>query len=42
VDRLREEPALDGYDLLPSVRGELLEQLGRRDEAAASSSGPRC
>jgi RNA polymerase sigma-70 factor (ECF subfamily) len=33
VDRLREEPALDGYHLLPSVRGELLENLGRVDEA---------
>ena len=26
-------PALRGYHLLPSVRGDLLEQLGRRDEA---------
>ena len=33
VDRVREELALDGYHLLPSVRGELLEKLGRRDEA---------
>jgi RNA polymerase sigma-70 factor (ECF subfamily) len=33
VDRLREEPALDGYNLLPSVRGDLLEKLGRLDEA---------
>jgi RNA polymerase sigma-70 factor, ECF subfamily len=33
VDRLREEPALDGYHLLPSVRGDLLERLGRLDEA---------
>jgi RNA polymerase sigma-70 factor, ECF subfamily len=33
VDRRREEPALDGYHLLPSVRGELLENLGRVDEA---------
>jgi RNA polymerase sigma-70 factor, ECF subfamily len=33
VDRLREEPALDRYHLLPSVRGELLENLGRVDEA---------
>jgi predicted RNA polymerase sigma factor len=33
VDRLREEPALDCYHLLPSVRGELLADLGRRDEA---------
>jgi RNA polymerase sigma-70 factor, ECF subfamily len=35
VDRLREEPALDSYYLLPSVRGDLLDKLGRRDEARA-------
>jgi RNA polymerase sigma factor (sigma-70 family) len=35
VDRLREEPALDSYHLLPSVRGDLLERLGRTDEARA-------
>ena len=35
VDRLREEPALDGYNLLPSVRGDLLEKLGRLGEARA-------
>ena len=35
VDRLREEPALDRYHLLPSVRGDLLEKLGRPDEARA-------
>jgi RNA polymerase sigma-70 factor, ECF subfamily len=35
VDALLEEPALDGYHLLPSVRGDLLEKLGRRDEARA-------
>jgi RNA polymerase sigma factor (sigma-70 family) len=35
VDRLREEPALDGYQLLPTVRGDLLEKLGRLDEARA-------
>jgi predicted RNA polymerase sigma factor len=33
VDRLTDVPALRGYHLLPSVRGDLLEQLGRRDEA---------
>jgi RNA polymerase sigma-70 factor (ECF subfamily) len=33
VDRLRGEPSLDGYHLLPTVRGELLENLGRVDEA---------
>ena len=35
VNRLREEPGLDGYYLLPSVRGDLLEKLGRTDEARA-------
>ena len=35
VDRLREEPALEGYHLLPSVRGELLARLGRHEEARA-------
>ena len=35
VDRLREEPALDSYHLLPTVRGDLLEKLGRLDEARA-------
>ena len=29
------EPALDGYHLLPSVRGDLLAKLGRTDEARA-------
>jgi RNA polymerase sigma-70 factor (ECF subfamily) len=33
VDRLREEPALDGYHLLPTVRGDLLEKLDLVDEA---------
>ncbi|MEA2281462.1 MAG: hypothetical protein QOK21_2069 [Solirubrobacteraceae bacterium] len=33
VDALRDEPALAGYHLLSSVRGDLLEKLGRRDEA---------
>ena len=33
VDRLRDEPALQGYHLLPSVRGDLLAKLGRYDEA---------
>ena len=33
VDTLRSEPSLKGYHLLPSVRGDLLEKLGRRDEA---------
>jgi RNA polymerase sigma factor (sigma-70 family) len=35
VDRLVAEPALKGYHLLPSVRGDLLAKLGRRDEARA-------
>jgi len=35
IDRLLDEPALGGYHLLPSVRGDLLAKLGRRDEARA-------
>ncbi|TWF77878.1 RNA polymerase ECF family sigma subunit [Pseudonocardia hierapolitana] len=35
VETLREDPALDGYYLLPTVRGDLLEKLGRHAEAAA-------
>ena len=35
VDELVAHGALDGYHLLPAVRGELLEKLGRRDEARA-------
>jgi RNA polymerase sigma factor (sigma-70 family) len=34
VDTLANEPALRGYHLLPSVRGELLRKLGRLAEAA--------
>ena len=33
VDALVSEPALQGYHLLPSVRGDLLQRLGRVDEA---------
>jgi RNA polymerase sigma factor (sigma-70 family) len=33
VDQLALEPALQGYHLLPSVRGDLLTKLGRFDEA---------
>lgn len=33
VDTLAGEPALKDYHLLPSVRGDLLERLGRRAEA---------
>jgi RNA polymerase sigma-70 factor (ECF subfamily) len=35
VDALQAERALDGYHLLPTVRGDLLEKLGRRGEARA-------
>ena len=35
VDALAAEPALQGYHLLPSVRGELLARLGRDVEARA-------
>jgi RNA polymerase sigma-70 factor, ECF subfamily len=35
VEELSEEPALRSYHLLPSVRGDLLERLGRLDEARA-------
>jgi predicted RNA polymerase sigma factor len=34
VDKLANAPALRGYHLLPSVRGELLRKLGRLAEAA--------
>jgi RNA polymerase sigma factor (sigma-70 family) len=35
LDTIAAEPALAKYHLLPSVRGDLLEKLGRRDEARA-------
>ncbi|WP_329571162.1 RNA polymerase sigma factor [Streptomyces sp. NBC_01361] len=35
VDALAGEPALRDYHLLPSVRGDLLERLGRYEEARA-------
>jgi len=35
VDELVDDPALTGYHLLPSVRGDLLERLSRREEAGA-------
>ncbi len=35
VDRLLDEPAMKHYYLLPSVRGDLLFKLDRRDEARA-------
>ena len=33
LDALRTEPSLQGYHLLPSVRGDLLAKLGRMEEA---------
>ena len=35
VDAIAAEPSLQGYHLLPSVRGDLLMKLGRPDEARA-------
>jgi RNA polymerase sigma factor (sigma-70 family) len=35
TDALRDEKALQGYHLLPTVRGDLLAKLGRHDEARA-------
>ena len=35
VDPLLSEPTLEGYHLLPSVRGDFLARLGRFDEARA-------
>ncbi|MGN6275886.1 MAG: RNA polymerase sigma factor [Solirubrobacterales bacterium] len=34
LDQIDGDPALANYHLLPSVRGDLLEKAGRRDEAA--------
>ena len=34
VDAISEEPALRDYHLLPTVRGDLLERLGRKAEAS--------
>jgi predicted RNA polymerase sigma factor len=36
VDRLLHEPTLKSYHLLPSVRGDLLQKLGRYEEACAA------
>ncbi|HEY8460578.1 MAG TPA: RNA polymerase sigma factor [Blastocatellia bacterium] len=36
VDELISEPSLKSYHLLPSVRGDLLAKLGRKDEARAA------
>lgn len=35
ADQLLDVPALEGYHLLPSVRGDLLAKLGRTEEARA-------
>jgi RNA polymerase sigma factor (sigma-70 family) len=35
IDALADDPALKGYHLLPSVRGDLLQRLGRPAEARA-------
>jgi predicted RNA polymerase sigma factor len=35
VDAMRGEPALQNYQWLPSVRGDLLARLGRQAEARA-------
>ena len=35
VEDLASEPTLEGYHWLPSVRGDLLAKLGRKDEARA-------
>jgi RNA polymerase sigma factor (sigma-70 family) len=35
LEPLRDEPSLAGYHLLPAVRGDLLERLGRLDDARA-------
>ena len=35
VEALADQPALRSYHLLPSVRGHLLKQLGRLEEARA-------
>ena len=36
LDALRDEPALARYHLLPAARADLLERLGRNDEARAA------
>jgi RNA polymerase sigma-70 factor, ECF subfamily len=33
MDAIANDPALSGYHLLPSMRGDLLAKLGRFDEA---------
>jgi RNA polymerase sigma-70 factor, ECF subfamily len=34
LDQIKDEPALQDYHLLPSVRGDLLEKAGREEEAS--------
>jgi RNA polymerase sigma factor (sigma-70 family) len=36
IERLRDEPALRRYQWLPSVRGDLLARLGRKEEARSA------
>ena len=36
VERMAHEPALQNYHLLSGVRGDLLQKLGRHDEARAA------
>jgi predicted RNA polymerase sigma factor len=36
VEGLTQEPALKAYHLLSGVRGDLLERLGRHEEASAA------
>jgi RNA polymerase sigma factor (sigma-70 family) len=36
IDSIADEPALKNYHLLPGVRGDLLQKLGRHDEARAA------
>src|SRR6185436_18833253 len=35
LDRLAGDRSLEGYHLLPAARGDLLDKLGRREEAGA-------
>jgi RNA polymerase sigma factor (sigma-70 family) len=35
LDQIKDDPSLSEYHLLPSVRGDLLEKLGRHEEAAS-------
>lgn len=33
IDSIADEPALKGYHLVPAARADMLEKLGRNDEA---------